>query len=108
MENELPCTNHTIANSEVGRKANLHWLHFFTNLAESPRGSFVGSCRGDISVQVIDKGGTSHVKITYAVTNTTSLKSLFAQLLPDLEYSGPMGNWTQIYTWTEEVPCCNN
>lgn len=52
--------------------------------------------------------GASYINVTYTVTNTTSLKSLFAQLLPDLEYPGPMGNWTQTYTWSEKIPCCND
>ena len=109
IEKEIPGLDGTrTAKSEAGQTAILHWMRFYYNLMTSPRGSFIGSCRGDISVHIIQEEGASYINVTYTVTNTTSLKSLFAQLLPDLEYPGPMGNWTQTYTWSEIIPCCND
>jgi len=61
-----------------------------------------------IPVDVIYNGKESYIKASYHVENTTSLESLTAGILPDLEYDGFMGNWTQTYIWEERFSCCED
>ena len=97
-----------INNHEVGKKARLHRDRFLHALFNSARASFIGSCSAQVTVQVIYNGKESYIKASYRVENTTSLESLTAGILPDLEYDGFMGNWTQTYIWEERFSCCED
>lgn len=69
---------------------------------------FVGSCRGDVYVEIVHGQDENYVDVTYRVTNTTSLTSFALHLLPSLENGWPMGNWTQVYEWKEKINCCED
>ncbi len=97
-----------ISNLEVGKTAKLHRDRFLHALFNSARASFIGSCDAQVTVQVMHNGKESYINASYQVMNTTSLKSLTAGILPDLEYDGPMGNWTQTYIWEELFSCCED
>lgn len=97
-----------INNLEVGKTAQLHRDRFLHALFNSARASFIGSCSAQVTVQVMHNGKESYINASYRVMNTTSLKSLTAGILPNLEYDGPMGKWTQTYIWEERFSCCED
>jgi len=103
--NVLMDYNIDISNSKPIKDSFMRTQRFFNALIKSARVSFIGSCSGLVSVKTIYAGRTSYIDITYKIVNTTSLKSFTGGLLPDLEYDGPAGNWTQTYIWTERIPC---
>ncbi|MFR8606944.1 MAG: hypothetical protein ACLVGY_06180 [Akkermansia muciniphila] len=78
---------------------------FFSSL---PNGipTFVGSCRGDVSIEIINNRNEFYINTIYKVTNTTSATSFFYHLMPSWSSGYPMGNWTQVYIWKEKIKCC--
>ena len=79
-------------------------LKQFLNDIPNGRAHFVGSARGDVSVEVNLK--SSKIIAHFEVENVTSLTSLLYGVAPELRYPGPLGNWKQIYKWSIEYPCC--
>ncbi|PNC24977.1 hypothetical protein CXU19_03495 [Akkermansia muciniphila] len=68
------------------------------------RAHFVGSGRGDVSLEVDLK--LSKIIAHFQVENTTSLTSFLYGIGPELKYSGPLGNWKQTYRWSISYSCC--
>lgn len=68
--------------------------------------TFVGSCRGDVSIEIINNRNEFYINTIYKVTNTTSATSFFYHLMPSWSSGYPMGNWTQVYIWKEKIKCC--
>ena len=76
---------------------------FITDLPNG-RAHFVGSARGDVSLEVDLK--LSKIIAHFQVENTTSLTSFLYGIGPELKYSGPLGNWKQTYRWSISYSCC--
>jgi hypothetical protein len=80
---------------------------FFSDLLNGTA-HFVGSGRGDAAI-VEKNEAKCYVRVSFKITNTTSLKSAIYHIIPNswnnTRSGTPCANWTQTYTWEENF-CC--